>query len=158
MNTEQYMALRNELAVDEHNLDHGFVRIPMLMVETMEHRIAADQIVIEKKNSLTLVCATESAEMRDELQNGKIRSEASIASELPMRELVVDARDALNEVSSDAALWAGLVDCVRAKLTAMKALSELTIAGYITPNSVYEKHKADMNVVRQRVRPIIKEI
>ena len=158
MNTELYMQLRAELALDEHNLDRDFVRMPMLMVETIEHRIVADQTVVERKNELTLICATESAEMREELQNNKVRSEASIASELPMREAVVAARDNLNEVMSDAALWAGLVDCVRIKLTSMKALSELTIAGYVTPNSAYEKTKTEMNVIRQRIRPTIKEV
>lgn len=144
-----YERLRLKLIFDPLDIDQELIELPMLMIEAAEYTSDALSERDRCKNELDLVQSETADALRtrpvtDGKGGMKTRSEAQIETEVPLFQSVQDAVAKLEQAKHRLALWQALVDALRAKRDSLKIYADLTISGYLTPNSAIDKRKADI--------------
>jgi hypothetical protein len=157
---ETYERLRTKLVFDPMCLDEELIELPMLIMDASE--LAAEKLAEHdrKKNAHDVTTAEASDDLRSEMisdakGNDKKRSEAQITSEVFLHISVQESLAALEVAKYELALAQALVNSMRAKKDSLKTFAELTISGYLSPNSVLTDRRSEMrtasnNVVRRR--------
>lgn len=144
-----YLRLRARVDIDRIELDRELVETPMLLLEAIEFCSTAEHLRDLKKGDLATKISIAAAELREVPYNGKPRSESQITSEVPSVIEVVEAREILADAELTLNLWRGLVDALRQKSHNLKTTSDLTIAGYLSPNAGIQSRREELNEVRE---------
>ncbi len=147
-----YNRLRAALQIDLLRLGEEIVEFPMQLQEAGELCAGAVAASIRAENALKEITAKAADGLRGMLVNDKAPSEASINSRLPRHKAVMAAKAEQEAAMLDQALWVALVSSMRAKQSALKQASEMTVAGYLAPNAAYNTRKKEMHEGRQRLR------
>lgn len=149
---KQYKALRAALHIDTMRLEQELIEHPARLQTIMEFAADALQLRDTAKAAYDIATADAAQHLRENA-NEKF-SEARIASLLPMVKSVQEASAVLDDAKHDLAYWQGLADATREKGGSLKRIAELTIAGYLAPNTAYQRQREELN---ERRRPIIKK-
>ncbi len=147
---QAYDELKQKLLIDEMQLDQELMQFPMDLQTVSEFCAEAIQLREASKRDLELTKALASVKLRND--DDRI-SEAKILSLLPLDQELQEAQDRFNDATYDAALWQSLVTSYSEKGTSVRRICEMMLAGYLTPSSVYEQRKEEMNRQRAALRP-----
>lgn len=138
-----YDELKTKLFTDPMRLDEELVQHPMLLMEAIEFTTISMRVRDAAKNDLDTVTAEATVRLRQPERDGKMPSEAKISSLVPLDPFLAAARDEYEEAKADCALWSGLVDAFRQKGSSLKHYAELTVAGFLAPNTVRRQEMAE---------------
>jgi hypothetical protein len=141
-----YYALRAKLAIDPDDLDNEIAQMPVLVQDAAELAVAA----ANEENACQLAYDVIKAETGHRLRrdNEKI-TEAAIERAMPLYEEVQEARIAYNYAKTYTKLCDDLVRSLRTKVTMLQKHTEMIMQGYITPSSLYEKRREEINAARR---------
>lgn len=151
-NEVTYSRLRSLLAIDSMQLDKELMEQPQLLSDILDQVSYAQGRFDEATSEQKIATAIAAGELRDELVNGKPRSEATITSEVQLNTAVAESRSLVNDTNLELSLWKSLADGARAKGDSLKGLTSLTVSGYLAPSSAYEARRAEMSAVRNAKR------
>lgn len=144
--SDSYARLRQSLTVDTLRLGEEVVEFPMLLMEVGEHCAVAVARQDIAANDLKTAMAEAADQLRSAVgENGKAPSEARVTAGLAKHKKVVAATRELEGAKLDRALWAALVDAVKAKQSAVKQTTDMTLAGYMSTGSAYDSRKKELN-------------
>ena len=142
--------LNARLSTNMLRLDQELTEMPMLVMDATEAAAFAYSARDMAQHDLAVAEASAAAKLREipagENRDGtpKMRSETQIASELSSQRPVKEARTKVEEAKLDASLWSALVDALRTKSKSLDRVSDLMIAGYLTPDSIGAVRSAEM--------------
>lgn len=158
MTDEVYDRLKRKLEIDALSLDQELIELPVLILECSEYSSEKLAQRDRAKNELDLAMAETADMLRsnwtvDAKGSQKQRSEAQIASELALSKTVQAAQINLEEAKFELALWQSMVDSLRAKRDSLRIIAELTISGYLSPNSILKDRQTEIRQASIRRRP-----
>jgi hypothetical protein len=149
MTDETYERLRSKLTLDPLDLDQELIELPMLIMEAAE--LTANRVTDRDraKNELDVAMAQAADHLRrtpvtDGKGGTKVRSEAQIETEIPLYDNVQSAVTKLEDAKLELALWQALCDSLRAKRDSLKLFADLTISGYLSPNTALSERKTEI--------------
>ena len=148
-NETQWNRIKASISVNMQDLDEHIMQLPSLLMEAAEFTALAIRQRDQADHDLKVTSALVADGLRQE--HDKI-SEAKINSMLPMDEDYNNAREKLEQLKADASLWQALVDAIRTKQSALKMITELLIAGYLTKATVASDARAELAAQRQAAR------
>lgn len=151
LNEVEYVDLRNALQIDPNALDEQLVNIAMQQMSAAEYTALAATQKTQAEFGYSQTIADVSANLRGQLgTDGKPRSEASIKSEIPLYDEVINAHTAMVDAEHEYSLWRGLSDAIRAKHSAIRTITDLIAAGYMTSTSIRLKQREEIHQYRQQ--------
>ena len=150
--------LKAELAIDPLDLDNELIQLPQLVMEIGENLAEAIAAYDRAKENLDRA----RGEAGRRLRNGPARkpqvegerpqiikewkqpSEAQIATEIPLIDIVVEAQDRVGELQLIVSKWKELHWAMRQKSSSIEQYVKLMAAGYMTPNSVHQQRRQEI--------------
>lgn len=159
-----YQRLRKKLTLDPLELDQELIELPMLVMEAAEEAAEALSKRDRAKNGLDIAMAVAADHLRREpildAKGGvKTRSEAQIATEVALYESVQNAQEDVEDTKLNLALWQALVNALQTKRDSLKKYSDLTLAGFLSPNAALDQRRTDIRAAseatprRRRINP-----
>lgn len=145
-----YKRLRARLGVDTLRLSEELERNPDLVQEIGEHLAMAISRRDDKAIELKEVKSLAGSELR--YAEGKKLAEAQVTAELDGHADVMEATRRHEAAKLDASLWGTLMDSAKTKTSSLKHISELTVSGWLTPNSHYEGRKKEVGKGRRPLK------
>jgi len=132
---KEYNRAKLALRIDMMDLETEFIEHPSRLQMVVE--CAADAMQVRDTSSmlLKLEVAQAAERLRIPDKDGKMPSETKLNSLSLLDTKVVEATDALAEAEHDLRYWQGLAESYRAKGSSLKHISELTVAGWLAPNT-----------------------
>lgn len=150
--SEEYDFLKSHLSLDMMDLDEQVMQLPVLIQRASEAASEAIEIRETAKDDLELAQSIAADKLRGvQTPKGKWRTETQITSEIPIDSDVQKKKEALSLARLDASLWQSLVEGFRSKNSAIRVVADLLNAGYMTPASIQEKRRQDLNARRKEV-------
>lgn len=139
---EEYLRLKAALRTDLMKLDQELIEHPSNLQTAAE--ICAEAIRI--RDALDHELSITKAMVAKLLRNGSDAkpSEAAITAQLPLNREVQKAENAYGDGKLDAAMWQALVKSMEEKGSNLRRVCEMTMAGYLTPASVYQERREEM--------------
>ncbi len=134
----EYKRLRSKLYVDGMRLGEEFMEHPNLVMDIGEFCAGAIFVRDKIANDYKVILAAAANDLREQ----GAKSEAQVNAQLSGHEWVKGASNELEQAKLDAALWQALSAAAVAKTSALKHLSELTVSGWLTPNSMGANRQA----------------
>jgi hypothetical protein len=137
----KYEQLKQELAIDLVSFDDDFMKMPNVVQEAAE--FAADLLyavlVAKQVYDVTKVDAG------NRLRTSKVPSlsETAVAAQLQGEADVQEARLAYDKAQRDSEKASALVADLRLKSHNLQKISEMIMAGYITPSSAYVQQRKE---------------
>lgn len=146
---QEYARLRARLAIDPMQLDRELMELAPDVQSAAEYCAEAIQIRDALDHAVDVARAEAARKIRI-LASGsdKKPSEAQIASEVPLDAKVEAAVQEHAEAKLDAALWQALVASFGEKGSSLRRVCEMTVAGFLTPATVYADRRAEMQAKR----------
>jgi len=148
---EEYVWLRQRLKIDQMAIDKEIIEMPELIQKAGEYVSTAIEIREAAENELKHEQAAVAERLRltpnigkDGKQDGKTRSEAQIASEVPLSDLVREKQMELSTARLDAALWSILVESLRRKDSGIRVMADLISARFITADHILDKRRQEI--------------
>jgi len=142
----KYHELSSHLTIDMLRLDQDILELPQIIQDAAELAASIAGIGRDAEHYYEITRAETANKIRN--ADGDSPSEAYITRQLPLEQEVQDAKHIINEAARDTALVTELVRSLREKSRLLIKLSDLIIAGYITPSSVYSKEQKEARVQR----------
>lgn len=147
-----YRRYKSMVAIDGTRLGEELMELPTLIMDVGE--ITA--VLVSQRemavNFLKERMAVAAEQLRGATrENGKSPPETQVASEVLKHKWVISATIDLEHVKRNLALWQSLMDAAKAKASALKSVTELTVSGYLSPNSVNNQRRLE---VAQQRRPV----
>jgi hypothetical protein len=151
--TQRYRWLRVKLNIDFLRIDDELAEIGMLIQEAGERACSAIEARDAAKDELERVKAKVADDLRKPIiepeSKPEYRSEARIASELPLDDRILQAQTILGKAKFDASLWEKLTSNLITKSSSIRAAADLVQAGFLTPSFVLDKRRREL-----RQRPV----
>ncbi len=143
----EYNSLKIHLRIDVMAMDDELIQHPSRLQEVCE--IAADALQLRDafKHQVEIETAEAARRLRVPDADGKVPAENKIASQVLLDKKVEVASAELEEANHDLRYWQSLVDSFKEKGSSLKRIAELTIAGYLAPNSV---RRSEVSEIRKR--------
>lgn len=137
MANNKYDELRAKLVIDLTRVDQELVSQPLLLQESAE---LAAQMASEEhaaRHAADIISAEAAQRLRDDgtSNGGKAPSEARISSEILLMEDVRAARDAYDAARLESARCNALYASMRERVRLLGKACDMTVAGFIVPNS-----------------------
>jgi hypothetical protein len=141
-----YERLRARLLIDQLSLDQELIDIGELIATAADGVAEAAYKRDTIANQLKLVEAQVADTLRKEqIVDGKgaskTRSEAQIDKETPLDAEYQETLVLRTEADFELAKWSALVNGLRAKQSSIKTIGEMTIAGFLTSDAVYNQER-----------------
>lgn len=140
---EKYRWLKQRVRLDLLYIDEDIQELPILLQEAGENTAVALERRESTKADLETQEAVTANRLRRDEYNGK-KSEAAIASMIPLDEDYQRIQKDLSEARLDASLWMNLMDTLRSKSSLVRASADLVQAGFISTVHYTEKRKRDL--------------
>jgi len=132
---KEYNIAKAHLRIDMMDLETEFIEHPSRIQTVIE--FTAD--VMQVRDTAAMLLKVEVAEAAERLRvpdkDGKLPSETKLNSLSLLDAKVLLATEALAEAEHDLRYWQGLAESYRAKGSSLKHISELTVAGWLAPNT-----------------------
>ncbi len=131
----EYEAAKARLRIDMMDLEAEFIEHPSRMQTVIECSTDMMQVRDTASAALKQIIAQAAERLRVPDKDGKLPSEAKLNSLSVLDAAVIKATEELAEAEHDLRYWQGLAESYRAKGSSLKHISELTVAGWLAPNS-----------------------
>jgi hypothetical protein len=146
---EKYLWLRSRLQLDLMDVDTQVMELPVFIQEAGEIVAQANELREAAKDDLERTKAGVAQTLRQELEpNGKVKSESKIESQIPLQADYIAKLEQLSIARLDAALWASIVDALRAKSMAVRVAADLLNSGFLTPDYIRNKRRREIREVK----------
>ena len=143
-NPEKYKWLRAKTSLDLMDIDEAVMQMGVLLQEAGECCALANEIRESAKDDLERAKAQIAEYLRGEPYKDKQRSESMIDSQIPTYQDYKDVQARLSIARSDAALWATVVEALRAKSMQIRVAADLLNSGFLTNDYVRNKRRKEI--------------
>lgn len=133
---EKYVWLRSQTSLDLMEMDEAVMQMGVLIQEAGEYCALANERRETAKDELEQVKAQVAEYLRGQDYKGKQRSESMIESQLPTYPDCVNSQLKLSAARQDAALWASVVEALRAKSMQIRVAADLLNSGFLTADHI----------------------
>lgn len=132
-----YYELRQRATrMDPLRLGEEIIELPDLIMTVGEHLATVQAARDIAVNDLKVAQATAASMLRRDVKPGeKPKSESQVTADVPKHPLVKKAMEEVERTKLDAALWTALMEAAQSKQSALKRLTELIVAGYLSSAS-----------------------
>lgn len=151
----EYAAIRANLRIDPQRLGDELVEHPDTLLKVLECVIQSSTHLEAATQDHRIQLAIVAAELREQLRNGRKPTEDAIKAEAPLDDRVVEAARDMSDARADHSYWQALAEAMRAKLSAMKRISDLTVSGYMTTGTAYAPDARAALAQARREKPVI---
>ena len=142
--SEKYQWLRSQASLDLMEIDEAVMQMGVLIQEAGECCALANEIRETEKDNLERVKARVAEYLRGEPYNGKHRSESMIDSQLPAYQEYKDAQARLSTARKDAALWATVIEALRAKSMQIRVAADLLNSGFLQKDYIIARRRKEI--------------
>lgn len=149
---EEYNRLRFYLGIDLMDLEQAFMTTPRILQDAGELAAAADAVENLTKHALEVTRAETADRLRQSASasSGRELSEARINSLLPLHEEVREAVRAYDDAIRQAQICQALYKSLEVQSRLLTKAADMLISGFITPTSIHDARRAEINRVRRR--------
>lgn len=130
-----YDDVKKRVKIDLLRLDQELVDMPFLIQAASEISGEVFNDLQKADLELDVARATFANGMRNAAGEGRVPSETRIASEAILDPAVQEAQQKVNDLKYESKLINDLVSSLREKGRLLSKLADLTVAGFISPNS-----------------------
>ena len=141
--SDKYQWFRARLQLDLLDIDNDLIEMPSLVQDAGECAAVANEIRDSAKEEFERTKANIAQQLRDSAI-GKKPSETMIDSQLPLYELYKQVQAAWSQSRLDAALWATIVEAMRAKSAMIRVSADMLNSGLLTADFLRNKRRAEI--------------
>jgi len=153
--SEKYVWLRAHCSLDLMEMDEAVMQMGVLIQEAGEYCALANERRESAKDELEQVKAQVAEYLRGQEYKGKQRSESMIESQLPTYPDCVNSQLKLSAARRDAALWASVVEALRAKSMQIRVAADLINSGFLTQDHIISRRRKQVREAMPKPEQVI---